>query len=355
MNNRLARHTAALLSLTLFACGASSHEVRLRGVNDELNKELAEQKQHNLDLKQRVQIVDARNRVLTDLVTGLTSAERRNAGDASAADSAHASLQALDKDLEGLIASVQHSREDLDAERAQRAALAQELARAKQAMETTRTQQAHVSARAHTLRDLLVQLSPLIESAALDIRLWRNRFVLQLPEDTLFESDDANITKPGKAVLNQVANVLKSASNREFQIGGHTDSQPARSGRYRNNWQLSSIRALNVMLYLVDRGVPKPRLSAAAYADTQPVADETSAEGRKANRRIEIVLLPNLEELPDLSALSDLLSKPKDATDDGTGTAAPSTASPPAGPAQSPVPSAQPSAASETNDSPVVR
>ena len=328
----MTNHTIKLASafLILSACGPSAQELWLRSQNDELQKEVVEQKQHNTDLKQRIQIVDARNRVLTDLVKGLTS---RQSGEANAAESAHSSLQALDKDLESLVTSVQHSREDMDAERAQRAALAQELARAKQAIETTRTQEAHVTARAQTLRDLLGQLSPLIESKALDIRLLRNRLVLQLPEDTLFETDDANLTKSGKSVLDQVSNVLKSATNREFQIGGHTDSQAARNGRFRNNWQLSSVRALNVMLYLIDRGVPKARLSAAAYADTQPIAEDVSPEGKKANRRIEIVLLPNLEELPDLSALSDLLSKPKAA------------AEPAPAPASEPAPSAPASAA----------
>jgi chemotaxis protein MotB len=337
----MTRFGPALLCLaTITGCGPSAQELTCVNESDELRKELAEQRQYNTDLKQRVQIVDARNKVLTDLVRGLTgNAERRADGDSNAIlQPAHSSLRALDKDLEALVASVQHSRDDMDAERAQRAALAQELAQAKQAIEGSRAEEAHINARAQTLRDLLAKLSPLIESAALDIRLLRNRLVVQLPEAVLFESEDANITKSGKAVLDQLAEVLKSAGDREFQIGGHTDGAPTRPGRFRNNWQLSSVRALNVMLYLIDRGVPKPRLSAAAYADTQPIAADSTPEGRKANRRIEIVLLPNLEELPDLSALSELLSKPKPAPAAPETVGAPSTqpAAPETPPAQVP-------------------
>jgi chemotaxis protein MotB len=65
------------------------------------------------------------------------------------------------------------------------------------------------------------------------------------------------------------------------------------------------------MLYLIDRGVPKAHLSAAAHADTEVIADESTPEGRQANRRMEIVLLPNLEDLPDLAALSELVNKPE--------------------------------------------
>lgn len=129
----------------------------------------------------------------------------------------------------------------------------------------------------------------------------------------LFQSGDARVTRSGKELLVRVAEVLKSVDAREFQISGHTDGLPVRYGRYQDNWQLSSARALNVMLYLIEHGVPRQRLSAAAHADTDPVADESTPAGRRQNRRIEIVLLPNLEELPDLSALAKLLEK-RDAT-----------------------------------------
>jgi chemotaxis protein MotB len=313
MTNSMARLGQVVCFAGLMACGPSALELRVSSERDELQKDLAEQRQYNADLKQRIQIVDARNKVLIDLVKGLTVSAEHGAGSdtSQVLQPAHSSLRALDKDLEALLASVQHSREDLDAERAQRAVLAQELDQAKQTIESSRAEEASVNARAQSLRDLLGRLNSLVESGALQVRLMRNRLLLQLPETALFESGDANITKPGKSVLDQVAEVLNSAGEREFQIGGHTDSTPPHAGRFRNNWQLSSVRALNVMLYLIDRGVPKARLSAAAYADTQPFADDATPDGRKTNRRIEIVLLPNLDELPDISALNELLNQPK--------------------------------------------
>jgi chemotaxis protein MotB len=71
---------------------------------------------------------------------------------------------------------------------------------------------------------------------------------------------------------------------------------------------LSTARAVTVATYLADHGVPPVRLSAAGYADTQPVSPTSNdtPEGRQQNRRIEIVLMPNLDELPDLSQLSGM-------------------------------------------------
>ena len=97
--------------------------------------------------------------------------------------------------------------------------------------------------------------------------------------------------------------MLASIQNRDFQIAGHTDNKPIKSARFPSNWELSTARGVAVTRFLAANGVPETRLSAAGYADTQPVASNDTPEGRAQNRRIEIVLMPNLDELPDLSSL----------------------------------------------------
>ena len=77
------------------------------------------------------------------------------------------------------------------------------------------------------------------------------------------------------------------------------------SRNFANNWDLSLQRARTVLEKLIELGIPEKQLSAAGHADTHPVADNDTEEGRQLNRRIEIVLMPNLDELPDLSALDD--------------------------------------------------
>ena len=93
--------------------------------------------------------------------------------------------------------------------------------------------------------------------------------------------------------------VLAELSDRTFQVEGHADNVPISTEQFPSNWELSSARALSVVHLLIRQGVPSANLSGAAYGEFQPVADNDSAEGRRLNRRIEIVMLPNLDVIAD--------------------------------------------------------
>ena len=134
------------------------------------------------------------------------------------------------------------------------------------------------------------------------------RQVIELPEAVLFASGSAKLKPEGVRVLSELGPVLASLEGREFQVGGHTDNKPISpklTKRFPTNWELSGARATNVSKLLMEYSVPDVRISAAAYADTQPVADNDTDEGRALNRRIEIALQPNLDELPDLSRIEN--------------------------------------------------
>ena len=152
---------------------------------------------------------------------------------------------------------------------------------------------------------MLKQLKSMIDSGKLKVRIVRNKMVIELPEAVLFPSGSAKLKKEGVRVLAELGPVLASLEGREFQVGGHTDNKPIRTKRFPSNWELSGARSVDVTKLLVEYGVPGNRISAAAYADTQPVADNDTPEGRALNRRIEIALQPNLDELPDLSGFED--------------------------------------------------
>lgn len=159
-------------------------------------------------------------------------------------------------------------------------------------------------ARLNTFRQLLDQFRSMIASGKLRVRIVRNRMVVEMQEDILFASGKATLDKKeGQSALQEVAKVLQTIKNRDFQVAGHTDNVPISSKKFPSNWELSSARAVNILKFLIENGVSRARLSATGYADTQPVASNDTKEGRKQNRRIEIVLLPNLDELPDLSSL----------------------------------------------------
>jgi chemotaxis protein MotB len=166
-----------------------------------------------------------------------------------------------------------------------------------------RAKERQAQARLQTFRNMVEKFRKMIESGKLRVRIQRGRMVVELSENILFDSGKADLKKEGQAALTEVAGVLASIQDRDFQIAGHTDNVPIKSAKFPSNWELSTARGVTVARFLAAAGVPPARLSAAGYADSQPIASNDTPEGRAQNRRIEIVLMPNLDELPDLSSL----------------------------------------------------
>jgi len=148
------------------------------------------------------------------------------------------------------------------------------------------------------------ELQKMIDGGELTVSIEKGRIVINLPENILFASAKAELNWKGKVALKKIANVLKEFSDRSFQVEGHTDNIPIKSSRYKSNWELSTSRALNVVHLMIKEGVKAKNLSAAGFGEFKPRAYNDSAKGRKLNRRIEIVMLPNLEilsnELPNV-------------------------------------------------------
>jgi chemotaxis protein MotB len=152
-------------------------------------------------------------------------------------------------------------------------------------------------ARAAVYRDLTAKLRRQIDDGNLALVLRDGRMVLQLPDDILFDTGRTELKARGKEALSAIAEVMKGMSGRQFQVAGHTDNVPIHNDRFASNWELSSGRALRVLHFLVSRGVDSPMLSAAGYSEIDPVASNDTPAGRKQNRRTEITLQPNIDEL----------------------------------------------------------
>ena len=106
--------------------------------------------------------------------------------------------------------------------------------------------------------------------------------------DTLFDPGSADVAGRAVPLFTRVAAALNQVPG-QVTISGHTDNQPIRSLRFPSNWHLSKERAASVQRVLA-ASVQPARLSAEGRADTEPVADNGSAEGRARNRRVEILL-----------------------------------------------------------------
>lgn len=146
-------------------------------------------------------------------------------------------------------------------------------------------------------QDFIGRFRAMIDAGELTVAVERGRIVLKLPQDILFESGKAEVGEKGRETLAKIADGLARFEDRRFQVEGHTDNVPIKSARYPSNWELSSARSLAVVHLLVDSGVPARNLSAAGYGEFQPRAANDTDENKKRNRRIEIVMLPNLDIL----------------------------------------------------------
>ncbi len=172
-----------------------------------------------------------------------------------------------------------------------------------------------IKKRFEILRDKLQALTKL----GLSVTTRDNRMVIQLPGDVLFDSSRETLKKDGEAILLKVAEVIrndKGLSERSFQVAGHTDSAPLKGGRFKDNWGLSAMRAREVLMFLVQPidkgggGLNASKWSAAGYGDTDPVKPNDTAENKQANRRCELVVVPNMEEVLDLKSLTQTAPTP---------------------------------------------
>ena len=128
-----------------------------------------------------------------------------------------------------------------------------------------------------------------------DIRIVGDRFVFQ--SEVLFAPGSAELADEAKQQLEPVIAALKEISSKipkdinwVLRIDGHTDHRPIHNAQFASNWELSAARAISVVRYAVDQGVPASRLAAAGFADNQPIDAGTSDDAYRRNRRIELKL-----------------------------------------------------------------
>lgn len=175
-----------------------------------------------------------------------------------------------------------------------------ELEQAQKRMEELRKAQAQAEERAAQFRKLVSQFKALTDAGKLQVEIRENRMIVRLGDKILFDPGKTDLKPEGKDALKQVTAVLKTLPNRNFQVAGHTDNVPIKSKKFRSNWDLSTARAVEVTNFMIAAGMEPKRLSAAGYADQSPVAPNDTPENMAKNRRIEITLVPNLDDLPPI-------------------------------------------------------
>lgn len=137
------------------------------------------------------------------------------------------------------------------------------------------------------------QLSKAIDAFGLNkdvnIKVTQGYAQLEIQDKVLFKSSEADLTASGGALLKRLTPLLTQSVGL-ILIEGHTDNIPIKTAQFPSNWELGSSRATSVLHFLVLQQLDSSRLRAITYADTMPIADNSTPEGREKNRRVNILI-----------------------------------------------------------------
>lgn len=203
-------------------------------------------------------------------------------------------LQALNVTITDRLKRAGHSVEVLAGDKT---TLAKDLAETRKQLDELRKQQAAAEARSKDFLALVEKFRGLTDAGKLEVAVRDGRLILDLPNDVLFDSGRDELKAVGKETLTSVAEILKTITDRRFQVAGHTDDVKISTTRFPSNWELSAARAVKVTRLLADAGVQPAQLSAAGYGEFDPSVPNDNDENRAKNRRIEISIVPDLGEL----------------------------------------------------------
>lgn len=151
--------------------------------------------------------------------------------------------------------------------------------------------------------DIEEELRKMLEDQSLkgNVKLELNErgLTVRFLDNVFFDSGKANLKPEAQKIIDDISEILQR-SKKNIIVEGHTDNVPISTYIYPSNWELSTARAVNVVKYMIEFGKIDPiRLSAAGYADQHPISDNSIPDGRKDNRRVDMVILRSSLEQPN--------------------------------------------------------
>ena len=142
--------------------------------------------------------------------------------------------------------------------------------------------------------DIRYELFPFIDEQLISVTNTDTRIEVEIKSQLLFPSGSARLVSEAIPVLSNLA-LLFSTFNNPINVEGFTDDQPINTIAFPSNWELSTARAASVVHLFMKKGIDPTRMTASGYAEFRPIADNSTEEGRKKNRRVMIVI-PTVEE-----------------------------------------------------------
>jgi chemotaxis protein MotB len=294
----LAVVVVAFLILGLGGCVAQSDYLRKQAEADTLNRDLAAQTAQNADFKAQIE-------KLTAATEGLIADKERLEKERTDRD---ARLNKITEETSRTIEEMRNRNIELGGDKQMLAESISLLKKAKEAeirtvsktyedllSELKKTKEVEVRTVSKTYEDLLSEMKSEIAQGQIAITELKGKLTVDVVDKILFDSGQTEIRPEGLGVLKRVVEILMTVTDKVIRVEGHTDSIPiggALAKKYPTNWELSAARALNVTRYLEKEGIDPALLSAVAFGEHQPIAENDTPEGRSRNRRIAIILLP---------------------------------------------------------------
>ena len=152
-----------------------------------------------------------------------------------------------------------------------------------------------------TYEDLIGELKEQVEAGEITITQLADQLKVKIVDRIIFPSGETDLSENGMKVLTQVGGILKQTRDKRIKVEGHTDNVPIHpnlKSRFDSNWELSVTRATNVVRFLTEEvGLNAGSLEASGFGEHRPIATNKTRRGRAKNRRIEIRLLPQNEDI----------------------------------------------------------
>jgi len=252
-----------------------------------LLKSLSSSKGENEILETQISSVESQNQSLRDQITSL---EQDSVIQTTSLNDALAQISRLSEDIKILSNEIQLLNNLLDSKEAEIASNKIELGELGDRLNRVLTSELYKLQKYKS--EFFGQLSETLGQRE-DIQIKGDRFIFQ--SEILFESGSADIQAGGRVALSLIAKTLIDLSNQIptdlnwiLQVDGHTDKIPIATTRFPSNWELSHARALEVVKFFIQQGIPADKLSANGYGEHQPISLGSSPEDLKLNRRIEL-------------------------------------------------------------------
>ena len=252
-----------------------------------LLESLSSSKGENEILEAQISSVESQNQSLRDQITSL---EQDSVIQTTSLNDALAQISRLSEDIKILSNEIQLLNNLLDSKEAEIASNKIELGELGDRLNRVLTSELYKLQKYKS--EFFGQLSETLGQRE-DIQIKGDRFIFQ--SEILFESGSADIQSGGRVALSLIAKTLIDLSNQIptdlnwiLQVDGHTDKIPISTSRFPSNWELSHARALEVVKFFIQQGIPADKLSANGYGEHQPISLGSSPEDLKLNRRIEL-------------------------------------------------------------------